>query len=148
MRVSVDTNILIYSADPRDTDKQDAARDMIRRTALGAGALAEQCLFEFISVTTRRLNVPRDLAVAIARKWTLILDVVVPPRDIFEAAVNLMNNHKVSGWDARLLATCASAGIAVLLSEDLQDGGRYDGVTVINPFRATNGPFIDKVLPR
>ena len=95
MKVSIDTNILIYGADPRDSDKQDAAREVIRRTALAAGVLAEQCLLEFLSVTTRRLNVPRDLAVGIARKWTLILDVIVPPPDIFEAAVALMQSHKV-----------------------------------------------------
>lgn len=147
MSVSIDTNVLVYAADPRDPSKQQEAREVIRRTALVPGALSEQCLFEFVSVTMRRLNVPRDLSVAILRQWLLILDVIVPPNDIFDRAVALMRNYNLSGWDARLLATCDSAGIGLLLSEDLQDGGRYGGVTVINPFNAANSIFLKTVLP-
>jgi predicted nucleic acid-binding protein len=138
---------LIYSADPRDSLKQSAAREIIRRTASGSGAFAEQCLFEFVSVTTRRLHVSQNLAIAIVRKWLLILDVIVPPPNIFDAASALMMNHQISAWDARLLATYSAAGIPVMLSEDLQDGGRYGAVTVINPLLPSNSQRLDDLLP-
>lgn len=147
MRVGIDTNILVYAADPRDKTKQDVAREMIRRTALAQGALAQQCLFEFLSVTTRRLHQQPAFVVAVARKWGLILDIVVPSVDVFNEAIALMNSHQISGWDARLVATYASNGVGILVSEDLQDGGRYGSVTVINPFLAANATQLDRVLP-
>jgi predicted nucleic acid-binding protein len=138
---------LIYSADPRDSLKQSAAREIIRRTASCSGAFAEQCLFEFVSVMTRRLNVSQELSIAIVGKWLLILDVVVPPANIFDLAAALMRSHKISAWDARLLATYSTAGISVMLSEDLQDGGRYGAMTVINPFLPSNASKLDDLLP-
>lgn len=37
-------------------------------------------------------------------------------------------------WDGLLLATVARAGCDVLLSENMQDGTRFGGVTILNPF--------------
>jgi predicted nucleic acid-binding protein len=41
---------------------------------------------------------------------------------------------RLSYWDALLLASCAQAGLTVLLSEDMQDGFKLGGVEVVNPF--------------
>jgi predicted nucleic acid-binding protein len=49
-------------------------------------------------------------------------------------------------WRCKL-ATCAAHGCDYLLSEDLQDGAQYGGVTVINPFNAANAPLIGQLLP-
>jgi predicted nucleic acid-binding protein len=38
-------------------------------------------------------------------------------------------------WDALLLASASAAGCSHFLSEDLNDGQVYGGVTVDNPFR-------------
>ena len=147
MTASIDTNVFVYAADPRDQVKQHAAREIIRRTALAGGVVAEQCLFEFVSVSTRRLYVAQELAVGIAQQWTLILGVIVPPTNIFDLAAAVMKHYKISGWDARLVTTCEAANVSLLLSEDLQDGGRYGHVTVLNPFKLANGPLIDTALP-
>jgi len=37
-------------------------------------------------------------------------------------------------WDAIVLATAAEAGCQMLLTEDLQAGFTWGGVTVVNPF--------------
>jgi predicted nucleic acid-binding protein len=42
-------------------------------------------------------------------------------------------------WDALILEAARSAGCSTLLTEDLQPGFRYQGVTVENPFRAAAG---------
>jgi predicted nucleic acid-binding protein len=93
------------------------------------------------------LYVPLPLAIGIAQQWTLILEVIVPPTDIFDLAIGTMNRYNVSGWDARLLATCDANRATVLFSEDMQDGGRYGAVTVINPFNPANNAYIDGILP-
>jgi predicted nucleic acid-binding protein len=147
VKASIDTNIFVYGADPRNPAKQHAAREVIRRTASALGTVAEQCLFEFLSVATRRLYVPLPLAIGITQQWALILEVIVPPTDIFDLAVSTMNKYDVSVWDGRLLATCDANRASVLFTEDLQDGGRYGSVTVINPFNPANHAHIDSILP-
>jgi hypothetical protein len=37
-------------------------------------------------------------------------------------------------WDAIILAAASEAGCRVLLSEDMQEGFTWGGVTIINPF--------------
>ena len=41
---------------------------------------------------------------------------------------------RMSYWDALLVFSCSQAGVTAFLSEDLQDGARYAGVQIINPF--------------
>jgi predicted nucleic acid-binding protein len=38
-------------------------------------------------------------------------------------------------YDALIVESALSAGCEVLLTEDLQDGRRYDGLVVRDPFR-------------
>ena len=38
-------------------------------------------------------------------------------------------------WDALIVRAAQRGGCAVLLTEDLQDGRVFDGVTIVNPFR-------------
>lgn len=40
----------------------------------------------------------------------------------------------ISYWDAAIIEAAHAAGCDVVLSEDLDDGQRYDGVRVLNPF--------------
>jgi predicted nucleic acid-binding protein len=39
------------------------------------------------------------------------------------------------------------AGVGYHLSEDLQDGRRFGGLTVLNPFSPDNARVIDRILP-
>ena len=59
------------------------------------------------------------------------------------AAMMLANDHQLGIWDAIILAAAADAGCRLLLSEDLQDGFTWSGVTVTNPFAAKRHPLLD-----
>ena len=48
--------------------------------------------------------------------------------------MELATSHQLSLWDAIMLAAAAQAGCRLLLSEDMQDGFTWRGVTVRNPF--------------
>lgn len=50
------------------------------------------------------------------------------------AAADLAANHRLGIWDAVVLSAAAAAGCRLLLSEDLQGGFTWNGVTVTNPF--------------
>jgi predicted nucleic acid-binding protein len=45
-----------------------------------------------------------------------------------------------------MLAAAADAGCRLLLSEDLQEGFTWRGVTVVNPFADTRHPLLAALL--
>jgi predicted nucleic acid-binding protein len=49
-------------------------------------------------------------------------------------AYELSVRHDIHIWDAIVLSAAASANCRLLLSEDLQTGFTWSGVTVANPF--------------
>ena len=49
-------------------------------------------------------------------------------------AIEFAVDGRMSFWDALLLVTAGGHGCAFLLSEDMQDGVRFGGVTVLDPF--------------
>jgi hypothetical protein len=50
------------------------------------------------------------------------------------AAADLAADHRIGIWDAVILTAASASGCRLLLSEDLQDGLTWGGVTVANPF--------------
>lgn len=49
-------------------------------------------------------------------------------------ALKLSRDSALSFYDALIVAAAADAGCTVLLTEDLQHGRKFGGVTVQNPF--------------
>jgi predicted nucleic acid-binding protein len=50
------------------------------------------------------------------------------------AALEFAVDGRFGWWDALLLATAARHGCEVVLSEDMQDGARFAGVTILDLF--------------
>jgi predicted nucleic acid-binding protein len=61
-------------------------------------------------------------------------------------ATDLATDHHFGVWDAVILSASAEAGCRLLLSEDLQEGFTWRGVTVTNPFGPTRHPLLDALL--
>ena len=55
---------------------------------------------------------------------------------LFQEAVRLRDQFQISYWDAAILAAAKRLGATTLYSEDLTEGQRFEGVLVVNPFRA------------
>ena len=51
------------------------------------------------------------------------------------SAVRRSASSQVSYWDALIIESALDAGAAVLLTEDLQHGQRFEALRVVNPFR-------------
>ena len=62
------------------------------------------------------------------------------------AATDLVTDHQLNIWDAVILSAAAEAGCRFLLSEDLQDGFTWNGVTVSNPFADSPHPLLRALL--
>ena len=58
------------------------------------------------------------------------------------AAIDLAADHDLSIWDAVILAAAADAGCRLVLSEDMQDGFAWRGLTVDNPFVDPRHPLL------
>ncbi len=53
---------------------------------------------------------------------------------VIETAWEVQDRHRLSFWDALVVATAVVNGCKRLLTEDLQHGQNLRGVTVLNPF--------------
>ena len=134
--VFVDTNVFVYARDPRDPAKQARAEDWTARLWRDrSGRTSMQVLSEYYFNVTRKLA-PR---VAPEEAWddtrTLLkwephaVDAV-----LLERAREIEQRWRLSWWDSMIVAAAQLQGCALLLTEDLQDGALYGGVTVRSPF--------------
>jgi len=144
--VFVDTNILVYSRDASEVLKQPLARawrdELWRRQA---GRVSTQVLQEFYVTVTRKLKpgLPRELArreVADLALW----QPVNTSFELLEAAFELEDRHRLSFWDALIVAAAQAARCDVLLSEDLKSETVLGGVRVVNPFSMSPGELLDR----
>jgi len=139
VRAFLDTNVLVYAVDEADERRRAIARDLLARGADGDGGgfvISTQVLSEFL-VAVRRLEIPvgEDVALGIVRDLAASVEIHVPSvADIIGAAERAVR-EKIHHYDALIVQAAVSAGCDVLITEDLQDGRRFDGVTVTDPFR-------------
>jgi len=131
---AVDTNVLLYIHDPRDSRKQRAAVELV--SSLPNAVLLWQVACEFVNAV-RKL---RDESFGPLEAWAelqqlrRVWPLAMPTPNCLTAAVRLIESHSLSLWDALLLAACAEAGVRTLYSEDLSDRRTYGGVHIHNPF--------------
>ena len=136
--VSCDTNILLYSIDRRDPIKHPIAKRVVDACSDAGCALSLQCLNEFFRAAIKKNYVDIDEArslIEIMRRSMLVFP--VNERDLL-TAIEIFRTHKLQFFDTLLIATVERAGCTTLISEDMQHGARYGGVTVINPFKLTS----------
>jgi len=134
-RVFVDTNILVYSRDASETDKQPralACLEVLWREQ--RGHISAQVLNEYYVTVTRKLapGMSADAAwedVCALMAW----DPVAVDDGLLRRARDIEQAHSVSWWDALIVAAAVVAGCDVIYSEDLGDGQVYAGVRVQNP---------------
>jgi predicted nucleic acid-binding protein len=128
----VDTNVLVYADDARDTVKQDTARALLRRL------LGERNGKLSLQVTSKL-----GLDAVLARRRIEIfshLDVVRLDADDVLAAIDLHRLHQLSIWDALIVRAALLSGCRTLYTEDLQHGRRFEGLQIIDPFRPEEAP--------
>jgi predicted nucleic acid-binding protein len=140
-RFFADTNLLLYSVDGSQPEKQEQARRWLAVVwEAGAGRLSWQVLHEFYANAERKTG----LAPLAARRF---VETFVHWRPV-EMSLGLiqqgwrwMDQAQISYWDSLIVAAAERLGCAWLLSEDFQTGRRFDSVTVVNPFRQGPGDF-------
>jgi predicted nucleic acid-binding protein len=130
----LDSNVLIYTDDHDAPDKQAVALALVETGQVDRTMfVSTQVLEEYFSAATKKLGVPAEVARAKVELFGQLSLVLITVDDIL-GAIDLHRLHHVSFWDALVVQSARRAGCTTLLTEDLQDGRRFDGVLVRNPF--------------
>lgn len=129
MSAFFDTNILIYA------QEAGAKGDRARALLADGGQIGVQVLNEFAAVLSRKRG--RDW-IAIGEAIEDIMVLVDPPLPLtlplHVSARALARDHRMSFYDALIVAAAIDAGCDTLWSEDMQHGRVINGLTIRNPF--------------
>ncbi|WP_323989404.1 PIN domain-containing protein [Nguyenibacter sp. L1] len=146
MRVVLDTNVLAYAEGMNGAERRDTALDLVRRLPREGGVVPAQVLGELFNVLVRKGGRSRAEARDAMLSWRDTFPVVETSPEIMLTAADLATDHRLGIWDAVVLSAASHAGCRLLLSEDLQDGFTWGGVTVVNPFATSRHPLLDALL--
>jgi len=133
----LDTNIFVYSFDAHAPAKNRKASDLIQEAiGSGKGVVSFQIVQEFFNVALRRFTPPMTVVEAQQYFTTVfrpLLSVHSSPA-IYLEALRIYDQHRVSWYDAVIVAAAILANCDFLYSEDLQQGRRFGTLQVKNPF--------------
>lgn len=133
----LDTNVLVYAASSSRSDagKRARALRLIEEADFGVSA---QVLQEFYVTVTRKFEKRLTPAAAVALMEAYRVFPTVPTDyPLIVSAAELSLRHKISYWDAAIVAAAQAREAEVLYTEDLSHGQAYGGVRAINPFATT-----------
>jgi predicted nucleic acid-binding protein len=134
MRLALDTNVLVYAEGVNGSDRKHQAHAVLVEFAVDEIVIPVQALGELFAVLTRKAHwtpvAARDAVLA----WHDSYVIADTSPSVLLEAMELVASHRFSFWDAIMLAASGQAGCRFLLSEDLQNGFTWRGVTIRNPF--------------
>ena len=131
----IDSNVLVYLADRHDDNKRKVAKGVVVDAMRYPERylISTQTLAEFSNVCLRKFKMEietvRDyLGFLRGLKVVSYLPVSI------DRALEVKAKYQLQFYDSLLLATAEANGCDVFLSEDLNPGQIYCGMTAVNPF--------------
>src|SRR5262245_8261950 len=125
---------------------KETALELVQKLPNGSAMLPVQVLGELFSLLVRKAGRSRASARNAILTWNDAFPAIETSAAVMLVAADLATNHQLGIWDAIVLAAAASARCRLLLSEDLQDGFTWGGVTVANPFAPSRHALLDALL--
>jgi predicted nucleic acid-binding protein len=145
MRVALDTNILAYAEGLNGAYMKRSALALLEKLPQNEVVLPVQVLGELFQVLTRKAGFsPQDARAAILG-WRNAFALIETSTAALLAATDLAT-RQFNFWDAVILSAAAEADCRLLLSEDMQSGYVWRGVTIVNPFNKSRNPLLDTLL--
>lgn len=136
MRIALDTNILVCAEGVSGALRAKATVELIKKLPESSTFLPVQVLGELFRVLVEKSALPPPEARAIVLRWQDTFPLIETSPSILVAALDVAADHGLSIWDAIIFSAAVAAGCRLLLSEDMQEGFTWGGVTVVNPFAA------------
>ena len=134
-----DSNVFIYLFDAAAEGKRLKAGELVRSAHENHTAcISFQIVQETLNVLTRKLATPvtpehakdflRETLIPLVRVWS--------SERLYVEALRLKGRYGFSFYDSLIVAAALEAGCKRLLTEDLQNGQRIEGLRIENPFQA------------
>lgn len=137
MRVALDTNVIAYAEGVNGEDRKAAALRILDDFAEHEVMVPVQALGELFVVLTRKAKRDAADARSAVLGWSDSFALIDTTPEVILEAMEVVTAHRLGFWDSVMLAAAAQASCRILLSEDMQDGFTWRGVTVRNPFSAS-----------
>ncbi len=134
MRIAVDSNIILYAEGLGDPTKGEIARSILKQLPLAQSIIPIQALGEVHHNLTRKGRWPRERANEAVEAWRNVLTALPTSVEAFAASLRLSRQHGLQIWDAVIVSVSVEAGCQLLLSEDMQSGFTWNGLSIGNPF--------------
>ena len=133
----IDTNVFVYTFDQEPTVRRAKARELVELAlTTGLGVVSYQVIQEFLNVATTKFAVPLTAAdcrlyleLVLAPLWR-----VSPTAELYARALEIQSTSGYGFYDSLIVAGALAAGCGTLYSEDLQNGRRFELLTVVDPF--------------
>ena len=139
----LDTNVLIYLLENRQSEKYRRADEWVRALAAqDALTISPQVVLEFAYVVRRKF---RDLRQIQLEDYVESLRPWCTAPASFDTYFKGLALHFETGYqvpDCTMLASALEAGCEVFLSEDLQGGQIVEGMLIVNPFTTDCAAFL------
>ncbi|MFZ0086743.1 MAG: PIN domain-containing protein [Candidatus Acidiferrales bacterium] len=146
MRLALDTNILAYAEGVNGVAMKKSALQLLEKLPEGATLLPLQTLGELFSLLVRKAGRSTAQARTAILTWRDAFPLIETSSPVMLAATDLATDHQLGIWDAVILSAAAEAGCRLLLSQDLNPGFTWKGVTVANPFAAPQHELLAALL--
>ena len=148
MKLALDTNVLAYAEGVNGASRQETAAALVACLPLADTMIPVQVLGELFRVLTAKAGRSTADARAAVIGWQDGFATLDTSRAALLAAMDLATDHKLSVWDAIIMAVAAEAGCRLLLSEDMQPGFTWRGLTVVDPFATAVDSLLETALQR
>ena len=135
----IDSDVVLYVFDETAFDKRAIAKSLIQSALQnGSAVIRHQVVQEALNVlnSKRKPDATAEQARRFVESVLVPLWRVMPNAALYRRALEAKQRYAFSFYDAQIVAAALEAGCARLLTEDLQDGQRIEGLVVVNPFNA------------
>jgi len=146
MRIALDTNILVCAEGVGEKKKHNLALGLIERIENDNIIIPAQTLGELYRVLTAKAGRTPTAARESILGWADSFEIADSTWNAFQSAFDLSTAHQIQIWDALVISVSAETHCRILLSEDLQDGSVWRGVTVANPFLDPPHALLEQIL--
>ena len=146
MRVALDTNVLAYAEGVNGVPMKKAALELVQRLPEGTALLPVQVLGELFNLLVRKAERSPAKARKAILSWRDAFPLIETSAEVMLAATDLATDHQLGIWDSVILSAAAESGCRLLLTEDLQEGFTWKGVTVTNPFALSKHELLTALL--
>jgi len=140
-KIFLDTNILVYILDKSDRKKRELSRSTI--TALNQTnsiVISTQVIQEFYFACVKKYSY-HSIFIKEVIKDFLRWEVIQISPDLIMDAIDISALHKFSFWNSLILSASLFGGCKQIISEDFQDGQRFRGVKIVNPFNSKSKKY-------